>query len=168
MISAVSLTAEELMEQLQCFLPRRWMCHPTGPGKAVLAVCGAVMFFWWTGFMLEVVEVVFLFIFYHSLFFFHFLLIFPSRTLKTVQLLTGEGLQLWSRKWTTEEQCYQQFGAMVEEKYIVQQEEANQIQTPSLGLGQNSNLWTLHLCLGILFPLLFFFFSEENCQEIFC
>lgn len=60
---SVSLLPEELLEEIQCLLPRRWMCHPTWPGKAILPVCEAVTPFWGTGFMLEVVGVVCLFTF---------------------------------------------------------------------------------------------------------
>lgn len=60
---------------------------------------------------------------------------------------------------TAEEQYYQQFGARVEEKYIVQQKEANQIQTPSLGLGQDSTFGLVPLCF-LFFPFFsVFFFS---------
>lgn len=55
-ISAVPLLTEMLTEQLQCsFSPKRWTCHPTGPGKVILADCEAVTCFSGTGFVLKVV-----------------------------------------------------------------------------------------------------------------
>lgn len=100
---------------------------------------------------------------YLFVFFFHFLFIFPSRTLKTVQLPTSRGLRLWSRALELMSNVIKQLGAKVEEKYVVQQEEvyteANQIQTPNLRLGQDS--------IFGLKPLCFFFFFNKIARKYF-